>query len=142
MRSRCIPYKPITIKLMTNLFSDGRNNLIHADQALACATWIKVLQALRTDNAQLIRQLADAVNRSTSRSFIEEAEAFQLKMLSREEAIVLLRHEIKEQLAWLEERNNDPAPHDHQALTQDVTVMVTDYENLKTCFLKFLSTAG
>lgn len=124
---------------MNNLFSGGRNNLISEDQALACATWLKILQALRTDNAQLIRQLADAVNNSADRGFIEEAEAFQLKMLSREEAIVLLRHEIKEQLAWLENNAHGPSPHDHFSLKEDVTKMVTDYENLKTSFLKFLS---
>lgn len=124
---------------MNNLFSGKNIGLLVEDQIIECQAWIRILQAIRTDNDLLIRRLADAVRKSETRTFIEEAEAFQIRMLSREEAIVLLRHEIKEQLTWLEDPVTEMAPHDHHVLKQDIEETVTEYEKMKSSFLVFVA---
>ncbi|RFS19676.1 hypothetical protein DVR12_21465 [Chitinophaga silvatica] len=124
---------------MSNLFSDKRSDLRKEDQVVECSAWIRILQTLRADNDLLIRRLADAVSKSVDRAFIEEAEAFQIGMLSRETAIVLLRHEIKEQLGWLEDSVTEMAPHDHLVMKKEVEDMVADYEKMKSSFLVFVT---
>ena len=135
----CILCKPIITKNMNNLFSGKNEGLLVEDQIIECRAWIRILQTIRTDNDLLIRRLADAVRKSETRTFIEEAEAFQIRMLSREEAIVLLRHEIKEQLTWLEDSVTEMAPHDHHVLKQDIEEAVTEYEKMKSSFLVFVA---
>jgi len=106
----------------------------------ACNNWIRTLKALREDNASLINRLAAALKETTRRSFIEEAEEFQLTMLDREESLILLRHEIGEQLDWL---NKQPAgvssPHPYAVLKNDMEGMMQEYERLKVAFLIFIA---
>lgn len=105
-----------------------------------CKTWIRILKTLREDNASLITRLAAALKESTRRSFVEEAEEFQLTMLDREESMVLLRHEIGEQLAWLEKQTADvPAPHSFAVLKNDVQGMIQEHEKVKVAFLIFIA---
>ncbi|MFY0254071.1 hypothetical protein ACDQ55_08980 [Chitinophaga sp. 30R24] len=106
----------------------------------ACKTWIRVLKTLREDNASLINRLAAALKETMHRPFIEEAEEFQLTMLDREESLVLLRHEVGEQLTWLElQPENQPAPHQYAVLKNDVEGMVQEYERIKLAFLIFIA---
>jgi hypothetical protein len=106
----------------------------------ACSNWIRVLKALREDNASLINRLAAALKETTRRSFIEEAEEFQLTMLDREESLILLRHEIGEQLDWLNKQPADvPAPHPYAVLKNDMEGMMQEYERLKVAFLVFIA---
>lgn len=106
----------------------------------ACSNWIRVLKTLREENASLINRLAAALKETTRRSFIEEAEEFQLTMLDREESMVLLRHEINEQLAWLDAHPAGvPSPHLFAALKNDVEKTVKEYERLKVAFLIFIA---
>ncbi|HEY9258617.1 hypothetical protein, partial [Chitinophaga sp.] len=105
-----------------------------------CKTWIRILKTLREDNASLITRLAAALKESTRRSFVEEAEEFQLTMLDREESMVLLRHEINEQLAWLEKQPADTAaPRSFALLKNDVEGMVQEHEKVKQAFLIFIA---
>ncbi|MDR6567244.1 hypothetical protein SAMN05660461_3013 [Chitinophaga ginsengisegetis] len=106
----------------------------------ACSNWIRTLKALREDNASLINRLAAALKETTRRSFIEEAEEFQLTMLDREESLVLLRHEIGEQLDWLNKQPAGvPAPHPYAVLKNDMEGMMQEYERLKVAFLVFIA---
>ena len=106
----------------------------------ACKTWIRVLKTLREDNAMLINRLAAALKESARRSFIEEAEEFQLTMLDREESMVLLRHEIGEQLEWLEKQPGGiPSPHPYSVLQSDVQGMMQEHERVKVAFLIFVA---
>lgn len=106
----------------------------------ACSSWIRVLKTLREENASLINRLAAALKETTRRSFIEEAEEFQLTMLDREESMILLRHEINEQLAWLDTQPAGIAsPHLFAVLKSDVEMMVKEYERLKVAFLIFIA---
>jgi hypothetical protein len=106
-----------------------------------CKTWIRILKTLREDNASLITRLAAALKESTRRSFVEEAEEFQLTMLDREESMVLLRHEIGEQLAWLEKHPaGAPAPHSFAVLKNDIEGMMQEHEKVKVAFLIFIAT--
>lgn len=105
-----------------------------------CKTWIRILKTLREDNASLINRLAAALKETARRSFIEEAEEFQLAMLDREESMVLLRHEIGEQLEWLEKQPaNLPPPHQYSMLQNDVQGMVQEHERVKVAFLVFIA---
>lgn len=105
-----------------------------------CKTWIRILKTLREDNASLITRLAAALKESTRRSFVEEAEEFQLTMLDREESMVLLRHEIGEQLAWLEKHPEDATgPHSFVVLKNDVQGMMQEHEKVKAAFLLFIA---
>jgi hypothetical protein len=105
-----------------------------------CKTWIRILKTLREDNASLITRLAAALKESTRRSFVEEAEEFQLTMLDREESMVLLRHEIGEQLAWLEKHPEDATgPHSFAVLKNDVQGMMQEHEKVKAAFLIFIA---
>jgi hypothetical protein len=105
-----------------------------------CKTWIRILKTLREDNASLINQLAAALKGTTRRSFIEEAEEFQLTMLDREESMVLLRHEIGEQLTWLEKHPANAAPpHQYNVLENDIQGMIQEHEKVKVAFLLFIA---
>lgn len=105
-----------------------------------CKTWIRILKTLREDNASLITRLAAALKESSRRSFVEEAEEFQLTMLDREESMVLLRHEIGEQLVWLEQQPAGiAAPHSFAVLKNDVQGMVQEHEKVKAAFLIFIA---
>ncbi|MGO4288447.1 hypothetical protein [Chitinophaga sp. RAB17] len=105
-----------------------------------CKTWIRILKTLREDNASLINRLAAALKETARRSFVEEAEEFQLAMLAREESMVLLRHEIGEQLAWLEKQPaNVAAPHSFSVLKNDVQGMMQEHEKVKVAFLIFIA---
>ncbi|SEW54249.1 hypothetical protein [Chitinophaga arvensicola] len=106
----------------------------------ACSSWIRILKTLREENASLINRLAAALKETTRRSFIEEAEEFQLTMLDREESLILLRHEINEQLVWLDAQPSDmPAPHPFAVLKNDVEGMIREYERIKAAFLIFIA---
>ncbi|MBS0027010.1 hypothetical protein ACTJJ0_00270 [Chitinophaga sp. 22321] len=106
----------------------------------ACKTWIRILKTLREDNASLINRLAAALKESARRSFIEEAEEFQLRMLDREESMVLLRHEIGEQLEWLEKQPSGMScPHPYIVLQNDVQGMIQEHEKVKLAFLVFVA---
>ncbi|MGF6928054.1 uncharacterized protein (DUF1778 family) [Chitinophaga sp. W2I13] len=106
----------------------------------ACNNWIRTLKALREDNASLINRLAAALKETTRRSFIEEAEEFQLTMLDREESLILLRHEIREQLDWLNKQPAGvPSPHLYAVLKNDMEGMMQEYERLKLAFLIFIA---
>lgn len=106
----------------------------------ACSNWIRILKALREDNASLINRLAAALKETTRRSFIEEAEEFQLTMLDREELLILLRHEVGEQLEWLNKQPAEvPSPHDYAVLKNDMEGMMEEYERMKVTFLVFIA---
>lgn len=106
----------------------------------ACNNWIRILKALREDNASLINRLAAALKETTRRSFIEEAEEFQLTMLDREELLILLRHEVGEQLEWLNKQPAEvPSPHVYAVLKSDMEGMMEEYERLKVAFLVFIA---
>ncbi|MBO9727469.1 MAG: hypothetical protein J7623_02395 [Chitinophaga sp.] len=105
-----------------------------------CRTWIRILKTLREDNATLINRLAAALRGTSRRSFIEEAEEFQLTMLAREESMILLRHEIGEQLSWLEQQPEGiAAPHSFSVLENDVKGMMAGHEKVKVAFLLFIA---
>ncbi|WP_142686417.1 hypothetical protein [Chitinophaga polysaccharea] len=106
----------------------------------ACSNWIRILKALREDNASLINRLAAALKETTRRSFIEEAEEFQLTMLDREESLILLRHEVGEQLEWLNKQPAGvPSPHLYAVLKSDMEGMMQEYERLRVAFLVFIA---
>lgn len=106
----------------------------------ACGNWIRILKALREDNASLINRLAAALKETTQRPFIEEAEEFQLTMLDREESLILLRHEVGEQLEWLNKQPvGVPSPHTYAVLKNDMEGMMQEYERLKEAFLLFIA---
>lgn len=105
-----------------------------------CRMWISDVKTLREDNASMIHRLATALKESARRSFIEEAEEFQLAMLEREDLLVLLRHEIKEQLEWLEKQPAGiPAPYSYARLKTAIEQMIREYDHLKSSFLQFIA---
>ena len=112
----------------------------HAEFIEWCSAWIRILKTLRAENAALINQLADALKETARRSFIEQAEEFQLLMLSREQSMILLRHEINEQMEWLEKQPvGVPAPHLYEVLKGDVEGMVQEHDKVRVAFLVFIN---
>jgi len=54
--------------------------------------------------------------------------------------LVLLRHEIGEQLDWLNKQPAGvPAPHPYAVLKNDMEGMMQEYERLKVAFLVFIA---
>ncbi|MCW3467295.1 hypothetical protein [Chitinophaga nivalis] len=105
-----------------------------------CRSWLKLLETLRQDNSLLINRLAEALKHPASNTFLESAETFQSSMLHKEEALVLLRHEIREQMDWL---NRLPAirqqsPYEYENLFEDVQLMVMEFDRMKASFFAFL----
>ena len=117
-----------------------RQDPVAVEYMETCRKWIRKLQALRTENASLINSLATALKGTVCRSFVDEAERFQLKILDREEILVLLRHEVIEQLEWLEKQSQErPSPYSYVALKRDVEKMMMECENVRKAFLIFLT---
>lgn len=105
-----------------------------------CRKWIRILKALRAENACLIDSLAGALKGTMRRPFVEEAEQFQLTILDREEVLVLLRHEVAELLEWLENRPQErPAPQRYVSLKRDMEMMVGECERAREAFLIFMA---
>ncbi|WP_143307088.1 hypothetical protein [Chitinophaga vietnamensis] len=108
------------------------------EQLQACQLWISGLESLREENALLIHLLAGALSDATNTQFIESAENYQGKLLLKEEALVLLRHEVREQLLWLNAGHAGQAPHVHASLAGDIRRMEEEFMQLRQHFLIFL----
>lgn len=105
-----------------------------------CRSWLANLEMLRKENALLMTRLAESLRNVSSRTFLEQAEVFQAKMIGKEESLVLLRHEVMEQLDWLDivPQPSEVAPHEWPALTMDMRKMQEEFDKMKSSFLNFL----
>ncbi|PSL47840.1 hypothetical protein CLV51_102700 [Chitinophaga niastensis] len=122
------------------MYHQAHNGLTDLEYKQLCKSWSKILETLRADNAVLINHLSEVLKGTAKRSFIEEAEEFQLSMLDKEETLILLRHELREQLDWLESQPAEKeAPHQYATLKSDMEQMVQEYERMKAAFLAFVA---
>lgn len=105
-----------------------------------CRGWLSILEGLRKENTALLDRLTASLRYVNSREFLDQAEAFQEKMISKNESLKLLRHEVMEQLDWLDivPQPSEEAPHDWPVLTQDMRKMQEEFEKMKAAFNNLL----
>ncbi|CAL1519847.1 hypothetical protein [Chitinophaga sp. MM2321] len=118
---------------------ENRKRTYLDDQQL-CRSWIKTLEGLRKENGLLLNRLAEALRDVDDPAFLVQAEEFQTRMLEKEEALVLLRHEVLEQLDFLDilPQPLPESPHQYTVLDSDVQKMVLDFNQMKDAFARFI----
>ncbi|HVI44079.1 MAG TPA: hypothetical protein VM802_04400 [Chitinophaga sp.] len=124
--------------MMNNPENKERNYF--EDQQL-CRSWLKILESLRQETALLMNRLAESLQHAEDPAFVEQAEIFQTQMLQMVDAVALLRHEVMEQLDWLDiiPQPQPVAPHQFAALDRDVQKMEKDFNKMKTSFFSFIN---
>ncbi|NSL90711.1 hypothetical protein [Chitinophaga solisilvae] len=116
------------------------NKRTYLQDQQVCRSWLKILESLRQENALLLNRLAEALRDADNPRFLEQAEIFQTKIISKEESLVLLRHEVMEQLDWLDivPQPTKEAPHEFAVLEKDVNKMQVEFEKMQYTFNLFL----
>lgn len=109
------------------------NTLLHQQ----VTSWQVILDEIKFENIRLKNLLAEAISKNVSRSFVEEAEAFQQKFLDKEQVADLLRHDISSMMA----HTGDPVMTGLQSasLERDIVRLHTEITQLKSLFHVYLA---
>jgi len=106
--------------------------------------WLVALDELRQENIVLKNRLSEAVRKSASRPFIEEAEVFQQRSIDKDQVIDLLRYDIANLMVKMKYNgliSGETPVLQQQAVTlkSDVEKLVSGFTQMKQSFDHYLS---
>jgi hypothetical protein len=108
------------------------------DPLICIKEWLSILDGLRQENVLLKSRLSNALQQKVSRSFIETAEDFQQKFISKDQLIDLLRHEmtglLERSVIIIKEEKANTFQSRYETLEKDMQRLITEFHLMKTAF--------
>ncbi|XZF15714.1 hypothetical protein ACTHGU_06225 [Chitinophagaceae bacterium MMS25-I14] len=110
----------------------------------AVREWLTILDELRQENIRLQDRLSATIKDEVSRTFIEDAEAFQQKFIDKDQVINLLRYDIAGLLKQMQlpVQANIRSILQARQLEKDLHKVISRFNLLKDSFDKYLTEAG